>query len=153
MSTQKKVHFDPIVITHEYYQEIPCLQEHLENLKECKKLYLQREYLNKNGTLEGFDYLTEYALNEQENERFERELNLPKFYIKPRCEIEQYLDKKKEEEDQLEEEEEEDQLEEEEDQLSEKEADIVRYDDMCLKLLFIVVITCSLAHIILEMEK
>lgn len=142
MSTQKKVHFDPIVITHEYYQEIPCLQEHLENLKECKKLYLQREYLNKNGTLEGFDYLTEYSLNEQENERFERELNLPKFHIKPCCEIERYLDKKKEEEEEVD-----------EDQLEEKEADIVRYDDVCLKILFIVVITCSLAHIILEMKK
>jgi hypothetical protein len=94
MSTHKKVQFDPNVITYEYYQEIPCLQEHLENWNQCKKLHLQREYLDKNGTLEGFDYLTEYALSEQENEQYELELNLPKFRINHYCKIERYLDKK-----------------------------------------------------------
>jgi len=87
----KRVQFNLDIVVNEYYQEVPCLQEYLANWDESKKIHLQQRYLQKTGSLEGFDLSVEQCLSDKEDSKIAL-LEEEKFaMVNDDCEIEKYI--------------------------------------------------------------
>lgn len=63
----KHVRFDDHLIIHEYETENICLQEYLEQWRQCKLIHLQNTYYQKYGTLIGFNFDKECRLSDKED--------------------------------------------------------------------------------------
>jgi hypothetical protein len=63
--------------TQIYYvsTDIPCIQEYLENYKECKKQFLKAMYLQKYGNMNNFNYEKELEKHNKDEKKIEQEVD------------------------------------------------------------------------------
>lgn len=71
----KHVSFSQSIQIYYISTDIPCIQEYLENYKECKKQFLKNMYLQKYGNTNNFNYEKELEKHNKEEKKLEKEID------------------------------------------------------------------------------